>query len=173
HDPLTQLANRRYFNDYLTREWNRLTRSQQDTWVSLILCDIDYFKQYNDRYGHPQGDDCLVRVAQALRDGVKRPADTIARYGGEEFAVILPETDEAGAIQVVQQIQTALAALNLPHAASQVSPQITLSFGIACVHKQTLASNQSTQSLIWLADRALYRAKQSGRNRYEVNVAVA
>ncbi|MEO1068738.1 MAG: PAS domain S-box protein, partial [Cyanobacteria bacterium J06638_6] len=172
HDPLTQLANRRYFDEYLTGEWSRLTRSQKAAWVSLILCDIDYFKQYNDCYGHPQGDTCLVSVAQALGDGVRRPADILARYGGEEFAVILPETDEAGAIQVVHQMQAAIATANLPHAASQVSTQITLSFGVACIYRQTPAPSQPPQLLLQRADRALYRAKLLGRNRYEVSVAV-
>ncbi|PSB56270.1 hypothetical protein C7B61_20690, partial [filamentous cyanobacterium CCP1] len=130
HDELTQLANRRYFDDYLDQEWNRMVREQSD--LAIILCDIDYFKLYNDTYGHLAGDECLARVAQAIGRAIKRPADLAARYGGEEFAIILPNTNSIGAIQVAQEICQEVAQLKLAHAASQIQPWITLSLGIAC-----------------------------------------
>ncbi|MEM1309256.1 MAG: PAS domain S-box protein, partial [Cyanobacteria bacterium P01_H01_bin.153] len=177
HDSLTQLDNRRSFEAYLGREWGRLVRSQEDIWISLVLCDIDYFKQYNDLYGHVQGDACLTQVAQTLALTVQRPTDMIARYGGEEFAVILPATDEAGAIHVVQQIQRAIANLELPHAGSQVAPQITFSFGVACICKrppsdEVEVSSPTLATFVEMADQALYQAKVLGRDRYQVISAV-
>ncbi|NEQ44578.1 MAG: PAS domain S-box protein [Leptolyngbya sp. SIOISBB] len=174
HDSLTKLTNRRYFDEQIIREWSRLIRTVDEAWLSLILCDIDYFKQYNDFYGHLQGDDCLIAVAQALSNGIQRPTDVITRYGGEEFAVILPDTDSTGAIHVVQQIQAVIAALHLPHAASPVATQITLSLGIACAHKKASArllktTDQTSDVLIQMADQALYEAKSQGRNRYEIS----
>ncbi|WP_163685923.1 sensor domain-containing diguanylate cyclase [Leptolyngbya iicbica] len=178
HDELTQLANRRYFDEELAREWYRWARSPDDTWLSLVLCDIDCFKQYNDHYGHLQGDDCLTQVAQALQRGGQRPADLIARYGGEEFAIILPETNDVGALHVVQQMQAAIAALNLPHAASTVASQVTLSFGIACLqHAGTTpdatAIAPTPEALVDQADQALYKAKSQGRNRYHLSYLTA
>ena len=174
HDPLTELTNRRYFDDYLERECNRLYRSQDCIWLSLILCDIDYFKHYNDYYGHPKGDECLVKVAQALSRGIRRSVDFVARFGGEEFAIVLPETDEAGAVYLVKQIQAEVETLNLPHASSPISAQVTLSFGVACLHnKQKAEFSQTPQSLLQIADEALYEAKRSGRNRYQIIVADA
>ncbi|WP_156818216.1 PAS domain S-box protein [Mastigocladopsis repens] len=161
-DGLTQLANRRHFDEHLNQEWLRLAREQNP--LSLILCDVDYFKLYNDTYGHPAGDTCLVQIAQAISLAVKRPADLVARYGGEEFAVLLPNTDADGAIQVVQLIQTKVRQRNLPHIASLVGQYVTLSFGIAT----TIPShNGSVQALIKAADRALYQAKDNGRNCYQ------
>ena len=177
HDSLTQLNNRRYFDDQIIREWSRLVRTAEGTWLSLVLCDIDYFKQYNDFYGHVQGDDCLLHVARTLSQSTQRPTDVTARYGGEEFAIILPETDTAGAIHIVEQIQAAIATLRLPHAASSVASQITLSFGIACVYKEDTAtlsqpSAPTSETLIHMADQALYQAKSQGRNRYEISTRV-
>ncbi|HEY9658597.1 MAG TPA: diguanylate cyclase, partial [Allocoleopsis sp.] len=126
-DSLTQVANRRAFEDHLQKEWQRLAREQQP--LSLILCDVDYFKRYNDTYGHPAGDICLVQVAQTLQSTLKRPADLVARYGGEEFIIILPNTTNAGAVQVAQNIQQQIAQLQLPHAASLASSYVTLSLG--------------------------------------------
>ncbi|KAB8321131.1 PAS domain S-box protein [Tolypothrix campylonemoides VB511288] len=161
-DGLTQLANRRHFDKYLKQEWLRLAREQNP--LSLILCDVDYFKHYNDTYGHPAGDACLIEIAQAIRRAVKRPADLVARYGGEEFAVLLPNTDSDGAIQVVQFIQKKLRQLNLPHIASPVGQYVTLSFGIATIFP---SHNDSVQTLINAADKALYQAKNKGRNCYQ------
>ncbi|MFQ4137952.1 PAS domain S-box protein [Nodosilinea sp. PGN35] len=166
HDGLTQLANRRSFDIYLQQEWVRLLRVQAP--LSLILCDIDYFKPYNDTYGHPAGDVCLQQVAQALGRVAKRPADLVARYGGEEFALVLPNTDRAGAEAIARAIQQALVELALFHGASPLGQRITLSLGIAC---QIPAGGQSVQGLIDQADAALYQAKQQGRDRYQIFAA--
>lgn len=161
HDGLTQLANRRSFDANLQQEWSRLLRVQAP--LSLILCDIDYFKPYNDTYGHPAGDVCLQQVAQTLEQVVKRPADLVARYGGEEFAIVLPDTDGAGAEAIALAIQQALAELALFHGASPLGQRITLSLGIASLIP---TAAQKAQVLIDQADAALYSAKQQGRDRY-------
>ncbi len=162
-DSLTQIANRRCFNETLEQEWQRLKREQQP--LSLILCDIDYFKQYNDRYGHPAGDACLQQVAQAISRCINRPADKITRYGGEEFAIILPNTDQEGAITIVETIQKTLECLQIPHATSAIAEHITLSLGIACLIPTLISS---PQDLIADADAALYQAKQQGRDAWAV-----
>ncbi|TVQ07641.1 MAG: diguanylate cyclase [Leptolyngbya sp. DLM2.Bin27] len=160
-DGLTQIANRRCFDRQLTKEWQRLQREKQP--LALVLCDIDYFKLFNDTYGHPSGDTCLVAVAQALKRCLKRPADLVARYGGEEFVVLLPNTELAGAIEVVEQMQGAIAALAIADAPTH---RLTLSFGIyAAVPQQ---STEATTALV-LADQALYAAKQVGRNQYMIS----
>ncbi|PSN77336.1 diguanylate cyclase, partial [filamentous cyanobacterium CCP4] len=157
-DGLTQVANRRCFDARLSAEWQRLTREQAP--LSLILCDIDGFKLYNDSCGHLAGDDALRQVALAIAQACKRPSDLVARYGGEEFAVILPNTDAEGAIAVAEAIQASIAALQLPHPRSQDS-LVTLSFGIATL----VPSKQiSCETLIALADQGLYRAKAQGKN---------
>ncbi|MBW4481066.1 MAG: PAS domain S-box protein [Tildeniella torsiva UHER 1998/13D] len=161
HDGLTQVANRRSFDIYLQQEWGRLLRAQAP--LSLILCDIDHFKRYNDTYGHPAGDVCLQQVAQALEQVAQRPADLVARYGGEEFALVLPDTDRAGAKAIARAIQQALAELALYHGASPLGQRITLSLGIASVIPTV---GQNAQTLIDQADAALYSAKQQGRDRY-------
>ncbi|MEB3280090.1 MAG: diguanylate cyclase [Lyngbya sp.] len=163
YDQLTEVANRRYFDQYLEQEWRQLSLEQAP--LSLILCDVDYFKRYNDTYGHLAGDRCLAQVAQAISRGVQRPADLVARYGGEEFVVILPNTNAQEAIVVVRQIQNEIQQLNLPHSTSLAAKQITLSFGIACVYPSV---NYSTESLINQADQALYAAKDAGRNGYSL-----
>lgn len=162
-DSLTQIANRRRFDEYLMQEWHRLVRDQQP--LALILADVDYFKAYNDYYGHQQGDVCLKQVTQAMQQAVKRSIDLLARYGGEEFAVILPNTDHAGAVAVAEAIQAEIRQLALPHPASLVDPLITLSLGIAyCIP----SIDQSSETLVAAADTALYQAKSHGRNRYRV-----
>ncbi|PZO44317.1 MAG: hypothetical protein DCF17_04440 [Shackletoniella antarctica] len=166
HDGLTQLANRRSFDIHLQQEWSRLLRDQAP--LSLILCDIDYFKPYNDTYGHPAGDVCLQQVAQALEQVAQRPADLVARYGGEEFTIVLPDTDLAGAEAIARAIQQALAELGLYHGASPLGQHITLSLGIASVIP---TAGQKAQTLIDQADAALYTAKQQGRDRFQVFVA--
>lgn len=163
-DGLTQIANRRHFDTSLAQEWQRLGREQLP--LSLILCDIDYFKFYNDYYGHPAGDRCLQQVSQALQRAVLRPADLVARYGGEEFVAILPNTDCEGAMRVAQRIQDAIALLNLPHCCSPVSDRITVSLGIA---SQIPRPHTSPDTLIAQADLALYKAKMQGRDRYCIN----
>ncbi len=159
-DGLTQIANRRCFNDRLEFEWERLAREQQP--LSLILFDIDYFKRYNDCYGHQIGDDCLIKVAQAAQQTVCRPADLVARYGGEEFVVILPNTDLNGAIALADQIHSAVANLKIPHQNSDISDIVTVSLGVTSLIPNL---NQVPSILIKQADVALYSAKQQGRNR--------
>jgi diguanylate cyclase (GGDEF)-like protein/PAS domain S-box-containing protein len=159
-DALTQIANRRYFDRSLAQEWQRAQREQMP--LALILCDIDFFKQYNDTYGHPAGDVCITAVAQVLQGCLHRSGDCLARYGGEEFAVILPHTDQMGAETMARKMQRAIAALNLPHAAHPTAQRITLSFGLAMALPQT---GLSPQDLLSRADQALYQAKQTGRNR--------
>lgn len=159
-DGLTQVANRRRFDEYLSQEWRRMAREQQ--YLSLILCDVDYFKSYNDHYGHQAGDACLKRLAAAMRNTLKRPADLVARYGGEEFAIILPSTAMQGAIAVAQAIQKAIKLLRLPHIQSQISDFITVSFGVSSIIP---THNLRAETLITTADEALYEAKKQGRDR--------
>lgn len=160
-DGLTQIANRRHFDQYLTQEWHRSQREQRS--LSLILCDVDFFKNYNDLYGHQKGDDCLQRVAQLLRQAVKRPADLVARYGGEEFALILPSTDLKGAIAIAQAIQQEVYSAQILHTASEISKFLTISLGIVSTIP---TSAVSLDQLIAAADAALYEAKHQGRDRY-------
>ncbi|MBD2072720.1 diguanylate cyclase [Phormidium sp. FACHB-592] len=162
-DSLTQIANRHHFDASLQSEWQRLTRSQQP--LSLILCDIDFFKRYNDTYGHLAGDRCLAQVAQVLQESIRRSTDLAARYGGEEFAILLPNTPQTGAATIAQRLLHQLQQIHLPHEASGVAAHVTLSLGIA-----SLVPNQDTtpQSLIQAADQALYQAKAGGRNTYRI-----
>ena len=160
-DGLTQVANRRCFDGRLQAEWKRLGREQQP--LSLILFDVDQFKLYNDYYGHLKGDDCLIRLAQTVQKIVHRPADLVARYGGEEFAVLLPNTDLAGAIKVAQSIQQAIHNQAIPHAKSDVEDIVTLSLGITSVIP---SGDIKPNTLIASADKAMYNAKQKGRDRY-------
>jgi diguanylate cyclase (GGDEF)-like protein/PAS domain S-box-containing protein len=159
-DGLTQIANRRCLDETLNKEWQRLTREQKP--LSLLLGDIDFFKKFNDRYGHQAGDDCLRLVGQALADSVLRPADLAARYGGEEFALLLPDIDMEGALLVGQRVLVAIRQLNIKHQQSDVSDCVTISLGAACLIP---TAGQAPKDLIALADKALYQAKESGRNR--------
>ncbi len=162
-DGLTGIANRRQFDTVLAKEWARAMRNQAV--ISLLMLDIDYFKLYNDTYGHQQGDQGLKEVAAILKEVEKRPADLAARYGGEEFAVILPETDEKGARDIACSILDKLKAAALPHAASQAAPYLSASIGVATM---VVERGCSAETLISLADRALYQAKAQGRNRVVV-----
>lgn len=163
-DSLTGLANRRQFDTYFDAEWQRLAREQQP--LTLILCDIDYFKRYNDYYGHPTGDICLAQVSDVLTRCIRRPADLVARYGGEEFAVVLPNTDTEGGHSVARAIQKQLANIGISHVTSSVSDDVTLTMGIATV----IPDNQmASQDLLQAADLALYHAKQQGRDRIYVH----
>ncbi len=163
-DGLTHVPNRRRFDAYLAAEWLRSQREQQP--LALIMFDVDYFKLFNDFYGHQKGDDCLIKVAQTAQLGIRRPADLLARYGGEEFAVILPNTDVNGAIAVAEQIQRHVHALQFPHEKSPISHQVTISLGIACLIPHRY---QSPHTLVELADQALYQAKDQGRDRYSIS----
>ena len=163
-DGLTRIPNRRCFDDTLFQEWNRLLREGQP--LSLILCDIDYFKRYNDTYGHPKGDACLRQIAQSLMNASRRPADLVARYGGEEFGVILPNTDSEGAIQVAEFIRNTVKQLCIPNPTSDVGEYVTVSLGIAAM---TPSTRSSPQGLLQVADLALYQAKQKGRDQVYIN----
>ncbi|NJM27709.1 MAG: GGDEF domain-containing protein [Pseudanabaena sp. RU_4_16] len=159
-DGLTQIPNRRRFDDYFVTEWQRHLRSQEP--LALILIDIDYFKRYNDCYGHQCGDDCLIQVAHVIAKIPQRTTDLVARYGGEEFVAILPNTSSDGALAVAKSIRRAIATLAIPHANSEVSQCVTLSLGIASLIP---TPDKSTEDLLANADRALYAAKHEGRDR--------
>ncbi len=158
-DGLTGIANRRRFDEYLYFEWLRLFREKLP--MSLILCDVDFFKLYNDTYGHLAGDFCLQHVAAALRQSVKRHSDLVARYGGEEFAVILPNTTAKGAFYVAETIRKQVQRIKLVHAKSEVSKYVTLSLGVASIIPN---AEICPDTLITIADKALYAAKSQGRN---------
>lgn len=163
-DGLTQIANRRKFESTLKAEWQRLSRERQP--LSVIIGDIDFFKQYNDLYGHQEGDNCLMTIAQTLDHNLHRPADLVARFGGEEFIVILPNTPLAGGVQVAEEMRRRVVLLRIPHKGSECSPYVTMSLGVSATvpHSQSLP-----EDLIAAADTALYLAKQNGRNRCEAN----
>jgi len=159
-DSLTKVANRRVFEEYLNREWRRMAREK--TPISLILCDVDYFKRYNDTYGHPAGDRCLQAIANAIKAEVKRAADLVARYGGEEFVVVLPQTDAQGGFYIAESIRKRLSDLKLVNAGSKISEFVTMSLGVA----STIPVREySSGKLIKIADEALYKAKEKGRDR--------
>lgn len=158
-DGLTHIPNRRRFDEMLHKEWHRAMRHSSS--LSMIMIDIDFFKLYNDHYGHQGGDDCLIKVAHILQDSVQRESDILARYGGEEFSVILPETGIHGANEVAEQMRQQIFGAHIPHAKSSVSPFVTISLGVAAAVPER-ASNPSC--LIQAADKALYQAKQNGRN---------
>lgn len=160
-DGLTQIANRRYFDQYLQQQWQLAQREQ--TSISLILCDVDFFKNFNDHYGHQAGDECLIAIAKILTQAARRPTDLAARYGGEEFSLILPNTDLRGSLRVAERIQRLLYALEILHVASSVSDRVTLSIGIVSLLPQV---GQGVNEFITLADQQLYLAKRGGRDRY-------
>ncbi|MBW4680335.1 MAG: CHASE2 domain-containing protein [Microcoleus vaginatus WJT46-NPBG5] len=158
-DGLTQVANRRYFNEYIEKQWWQSAQEKQE--LSLILCDVDYFKIYNDTYGHQAGDWCLQQIAKTLSEAV-RPTDLIARYGGEEFVVILPNTNSEVAWELAQQIRSQVKALQIAHINSETSEYVTLSCGLASM----IADFEALPlDLIKMADEALYEAKKMGRDR--------
>jgi diguanylate cyclase (GGDEF)-like protein len=158
-DPLTQLANRRSFFKVFSKEWKRACRNKSS--VSIILLDIDNFKQYNDTYGHIAGDACLEKVAGILKKSAKRPLDLVARYGGEEFIILLPETDAKGAICVAESIRKALIAENIEHKNSATADRVTISAGCATAFP---TMNDPRNNFINAADEALYNSKDNGRN---------
>jgi len=158
-DGLTGIANRKRFNDYLNIEWNRAQRNKIP--ISLIMTDIDCFKLFNDFYGHPKGDECLVKVADTLRTSVKRPTDLVARYGGEEFVVVLPDTDMTGAFHIGESMRCKVHNLTIPHTGSIVSDCVTISVGVSNI---TPTEKLSPGMLVEAADKALYEAKRESRN---------
>jgi len=159
-DNLTGIANRRYFDTAFDREWRRAMRETEP--LSLIMCDVDYFKQYNDCYGHQPGDECLKLVASNLSESMHRPTDLVARYDGEAFVMLLPGTHARGAIRVAERVRQAVLNLQLPHEKSAVHDYVTISLGAATVAPML---KHQPQELLLAADRALYSAKQSGRNQ--------
>lgn len=164
-DPLTKIANRRLFERRLGQEHRRMQREKKP--LSLVMCDVDFFKKYNDSYGHMAGDTCLRAVARAIDASARRPADLPARYGGEEFALILPDTGPVGALAVGEMVRHNIARLAIPHPASGVGPTLTVSVGVAT---GLPVSEFSPGDLVDLADRALYCAKEEGRNRIETRI---
>lgn len=160
-DALTDIPNRRRFDEALATEWARAKRDA--TPLSLIMIDIDHFKQYNDYYGHGAGDDCLQMVAAELAKGVVRPGDLVARYGGEEFVVILPETDQEAAGQIAERLRERIEKLSIAHIYPKASSIVTISAGVAT--QAETSENLSAQMLHEAADKALYMAKAGGRNR--------
>jgi diguanylate cyclase (GGDEF)-like protein/PAS domain S-box-containing protein len=162
-DGLTGIANRRKFDMALDLEWASARRSRQP--LSLILLDVDFFKQYNDHYGHTHGDECLKKLAQSLCQAATRPRDIAARFGGEEFVLLLPETDENAARQVAERCHRMIEKLNLPHETSLAAKFVTVSMGVGTTN--SFFEMESTH-LIDAVDRLMYSAKQSGRNRMEL-----
>jgi diguanylate cyclase (GGDEF)-like protein len=158
-DGLTGVANRRMFDSVMEVEWANARRNSQP--LSLIMFDIDYFKQYNDRYGHIQGDESLKRVAQVLSSAATRPRDFFARFGGEEFVLVLPETDAASAKKVAERCRAVLFKAQIPHENSQVSQILTVSLGIGSIIP---SHGDAPIKFIEEVDRRLYQAKQKGRN---------
>jgi diguanylate cyclase (GGDEF)-like protein len=159
-DGLTGVSNRRCFDAKLMEEWQRSRRNGLP--LSLAIIDVDFFKRYNDHYGHQAGDQCLRQVAQAMAAMLKRPADMLARYGGEEFACILPETGPQGALEVAEQLEACVRAERIPHADSTVHDNVTVSLGVAT---REGGGNDTIAQLLADADRQLYRAKAEGRGR--------
>ena len=159
-DGLTGIANRRSFDETLFKEWNRAVRSEKP--IGLIMLDIDFFKLYNDHYGHQGGDDCLKKVALGLESAIHRDSDFLARYGGEEFSAILPGTDLDGAVKVAEEMRKAIKTLQIAHAKSKVSDIVSISIGVATVIPPR---NSEPEILIAAADQALYKAKEDGRDR--------
>ncbi len=159
-DGLTEIPNRRYFDEHFAEEWSRALRVQSV--LSLIICDIDYFKDFNDRYGHLMGDDCLRAVASTLDLHARRAGDAVTRFGGEEFAIILPGIGLREACLLAEQMREAVLALGIMHGESKVSERVTISMGVAC----TIPSKEAKpEALLRHADEALYRAKHQGRNQ--------
>jgi len=161
-DGLTGIHNRRKLDEFLEQEWWRCIRGGSGP-LSLIMLDIDYFKNYNDHYGHLEGDRCLRLVAKSLQDSLERTTDFVARYGGEEFCCVMPVTAQSGAIHMAEKIKASIADQAIPHAKSTVSPILTVSMGIATIFP---SSSLVPTDLIMVADCQLYQAKQEGRNRF-------
>jgi diguanylate cyclase (GGDEF)-like protein len=162
-DGLTGVANRRAFDEALDSEWRRCSRA--DMPIALIMVDIDHFKNYNDAYGHQQGDTCLQQAGQAMRRAAMRPQDVVARYGGEEFAILLPYEDIAGAEAVARRLLEEIAQMQIAHECSPVSPWVTVSMGVASM---TPNEQREPAMLLKTADALLYEAKAGGRNQYRL-----
>lgn len=164
-DWLTGLANRRRFDEMVQQEWARAKREEAS--LAVLMLDLDYFKQFNDTYGHQAGDTCLQRVAKAINEVVHRPGDLPARYGGEEFVVVLPQTDAVGAARVAEKMRARIESLRIPHLSSRASDRVTISIGVAAMVPQ---EKGEPAVLIAAADQSLYQAKREGRNRVRSHV---
>ncbi|MCP4346458.1 MAG: PleD family two-component system response regulator [Desulfobacterales bacterium] len=162
-DGLTEINNRRRFDEMLETEWNRAKRELKP--LSLVMTDIDYFKNFNDSYGHAAGDECLRKVAGTLAKTVQRSPDFVARYGGEEFAAILPDTGINGAAGIAEKMRLNTESLQIPHEQNRASGYVTLSLGVAAVIPD---ENTSSAALVEAADRCLYEAKKNGRNQVKI-----
>ena len=163
-DAMTQIPNRRRFNEVIETEWKRAFRLQQP--LSVLMIDIDHFKQYNDHYGHGAGDEALRSVAAALAGGILRPADLVARYGGEEFVVVLPETAGEAAAVIGEKLRERVFALKIPHEFSSAAPRMSISIGATTVIPSALST---PQQLLEMADKMLYTSKEAGRNRVSLH----
>ncbi|MDF1642917.1 MAG: diguanylate cyclase [Pseudomonadales bacterium] len=161
-DGLTGIYNRRHFDESLVKEHKLASREQTE--ISIILCDIDHFKGFNDTYGHQEGDNCLQKVAKALNNSIKRPTDLVARYGGEEFVFVLPKTGAENAVIIAEKIRAAVLSLEIPNRASQTNQYVTLSLGVATIRPD---HGSKPDKLLQLADKALYAAKGAGRNNVQ------
>ncbi|MCW8958633.1 MAG: diguanylate cyclase [Gammaproteobacteria bacterium] len=162
-DGLLGIANRRHLDEVLAKEYSRALRQRAP--LSLIIADIDQFKDYNDHYGHQAGDDSLRKVAQAMAARLKRPTDLLARYGGEEIAVVLPDTAADGAREIAERLRAAVEQVAIPHAASAVAPHVTISLGVHTLQPSEVVQEEGLAAFIGTADGALYAAKRAGRNR--------
>lgn len=159
-DSLTTIPNRRRFDEVLKKEWHKACAKQ--TPISMILMDIDYFKNYNDNYGHQQGDECLIQIGHILRRMLKKKHGFVARYGGEEFAMILPKISEEDVFERAEMVRRAVLMQHIPHKYSSISEYITVSLGVAQINPE---DESHPDRLLSLADNALYRAKEQGRNQ--------
>ena len=159
-DGLTGLSNRRHFDEYMELEWRRSMREQSQ--LSLLMIDVDYFKNYNDTFGHLEGDEALRKVASSIRDSSARPSDLPARYGGEEFALVLPNTSQGGARLVAEKLRMTVEALKIPHTSPNEGSSLTISIGLSTITPKT---GSNCRELISAADKGLYLAKNSGRNQ--------
>ncbi|WP_338584993.1 PleD family two-component system response regulator [Pseudomonas sp. MAG733B] len=159
-DGLTGLSNRRHFDEYMELEWRRALREQSQ--LSLLMIDVDYFKTYNDSFGHLEGDEALRKVAAAIREASARPSDLPARYGGEEFALVLPNTSQGGARLMAEKLRMTVEALKIPHISPAEGASLTISIGLSTITPQT---GSNCRELISAADKGLYLAKNNGRNQ--------
>jgi two-component system chemotaxis family response regulator WspR len=166
-DGLTGIANRRSFDEVLRKEWHRAMRNEKP--IGLIMLDIDFFKLYNDHYGHQGGDECLKKVAAGLNSAIHRETDFLARYGGEEFSAVLPETDLSGALQVAEEMRQTIKKLQIHHVRSKVCDIVSISIGVSSV---TPPKGEDPEILIAAADQALYKAKEDGRDRVKTGQVV-
>jgi len=162
-DGLTGIPNRRCMDEYLTNEWQRALREKTE--ISVVLLDIDFFKVFNDTYGHQSGDDALARVARCLKKQIHRPADMVARYGGEEFLIILPDTPVQGAFSLAEKMCQHIHELEIPNSSSNISPYLTISCGVSSIIPE---ESIPLDRVIHFADKALYQAKHKGRNRVTI-----